>query len=58
MSKDTVQKHTINLYEGDFARLGELYPDVGASMALRTILRKHIEDRIPKVDVSKVKVEI
>lgn len=55
--KDT-QKHTLNLYEGDFARLQELYPETGASIVIRTLVRKHIEEKTPKVDVSNVKVEI
>lgn len=52
------QKHTLNLFEGDFARLQELYPDAGASLVIRTLVRRHIDEKTPKVDTSEVKVEI
>lgn len=42
-SRIPLQKHTTLLFKGDFARLGELYPDLGASVMLRHILRKHLE---------------
>lgn len=38
------QKHTLNLYEGDFDRLRELYPHVGASIVIRRLIRRYIED--------------
>ena len=37
-----LEKVTLNLFDGDFARLGELYPTIGPSLALRKILRAHI----------------
>ena len=37
-----LEKVTLNLFDGDFARLGELYPSIGPSLALRKILRAHI----------------
>lgn len=40
-----LQKHTLNLYRGDFQRLGELYPELSAASALRLIIRKHIEQQ-------------
>ncbi len=39
------------LYDGDFARLRELHPRLGASKVVRTLVRKHIreiEDRSKK----------
>jgi len=37
-------KHTLLLFEGDFARLQELYPEVGASIIIRRLVRKHIKE--------------
>lgn len=48
--KEPMQKHTLNLYEGDFERLQELYPEIGASMVIRKIIRKHIADVTPGRD--------
>ena len=38
-----LQKHTLHLRQGDFARLGDLFPDMSASLALRTILSNLID---------------
>lgn len=51
-------KHTLNLYEGDFERLRELHPEVGASLVIRKIVRKYIRDTEPKVRLPKVDVAI
>lgn len=42
MSEET-QKHTLHFYRGDFQRLQELYPEIGASLIVRKLVRKHIE---------------
>lgn len=43
MKNDELQKHTLNLYAGDFDRLGELFPDFGASTVIRSVVRKFLE---------------
>lgn len=43
MLSDDLTKHTLNLYSGDYAKLQELYPDVGAGPVIRKIIRKFIE---------------
>lgn len=45
MQKDDegLQKHTLNLYEGDYEKLRQLYPDVGAGPIVRRIVRRFIE---------------
>ena len=48
------QKHTLNLYRGDFEKLRILYPNLESSLVLRTILRKHITE----VEGGKENVEI
>lgn len=52
-------KHTLWLFQGDFAALAALYPDLGASIVIRTLIRKHLEriekgvdkPKLPKIDV-------
>ena len=59
MAKDDKTKHTLWLFKGDFAMLAELYPDLGASIVVRTLIRKHIEQiedsvgapKLPDIDV-------
>lgn len=38
-----LSKHTLNLFPGDYARLQELYPDIGAATIIRRIVRKFLE---------------
>lgn len=43
-----LQKHTLHLYSGDYERIRELYPDLGAAVVIRKIVRKflvNIEDK-------------
>lgn len=44
MPKDEeLQKHTLNLFPGDYDRLRDMYPDVGAGPVIRMIVRRFIE---------------
>jgi len=38
-----LQKHTLNLYSGDYEKLRGFYPDVGAGAVIRRIVRRYIE---------------
>jgi len=38
-----LQKHTLNLFEGDYEKLKLLYPDVGAGAIIRRVVRRYIE---------------
>lgn len=56
--KEGLQKHTLHLYEGDYERIRQYYPDLGAAVVIRKIVRKfllNIEDKArtdePRVDV-------
>lgn len=52
-------KHTLHFFEGDIARLQELYPSPGASAVIRALVRKHIEAIEAKADTAeKVQTEI
>lgn len=41
--EEGLQKHTLNLFPGDYEKLRELYPDVGAGAIIRRIVRRFIE---------------
>lgn len=43
MAKEETTKHTMHFFAGDIARLQELYPDFGASLIVRQLVRKHLE---------------
>lgn len=56
MSKDDedgLSKHTLNLYPGDYEKLRELYPDVGAAAVIRRIVRRYIE----QIEVTGVSID-
>lgn len=38
-----LQKHTLNLFAGDFDRLSILYGSLGASKVIRLLVHKHIK---------------
>lgn len=46
---EDLKKHTLHLYAGDFDKLASFYPDLGPSVALRRIVRKHIQQLETKV---------
>lgn len=39
---EELQKHTLNLYKGDFEKLQMFYEKVGAGKMIREIVRAHI----------------
>jgi hypothetical protein len=38
-----LQKVTLNLFEGDFSRLQDLHPTLGAGAVIRLIVRRHLD---------------
>lgn len=38
-----LQKHTLNLFEGDYEKLRMLFPDIGAGAIVRRIVRRFLE---------------
>jgi hypothetical protein len=40
--KVDLQKHTLNLFPGDYAKLQEFYPDIGAATIIRRVVRAFI----------------
>lgn len=53
-----LQKHTLNLFEGDYEKLRALYPDVGAGAIVRRIVRRFIEQVEANGSSIDAKVEI
>lgn len=56
--KEALQKHTLQLFEGDYAKLQALHPEVGAAAIVRTIIRQYIIKLEPPVDISKFKGDL
>lgn len=42
-NKPDLHKHTLNLYAGDYEKLGELYPDLPVATIIRKLIRSYIE---------------
>jgi hypothetical protein len=38
-----LQKHTLNLCPGDYAKLQQFYPDIGAAVIIRRVVHKFVE---------------
>lgn len=41
--KSDLTKHTLHLYEGDYARLQDFHPEVGAASVIREIVRAYLD---------------
>lgn len=56
-----LEKVTLNLYAGDFDKLGEMFKTVGASKAIRTIIHAYIqrvEAQLAQAPQVKIDVEL
>ena len=53
---EELQKHTLNLFAGDYEKLQLLYPDHGAGPIIRSVIHRFIEqceskrDAMPSVE--------
>ena len=52
-NKTELQKHTLNLCPGDYAKLQQYYPDIGAATIIRMIVHKFVE----QIDEHGIEVE-
>lgn len=54
--KDDKTKHTLWLRAGDFEKLRDAYPDIGASAIIRRIVAKVVDsletEETPKIDMT------
>ncbi len=58
IEKEPVQKHTLNLYEGDFEAVQRMHPEIGASVVIRRLVRRYIKDMTPVVEAPKEAVRL
>lgn len=59
MAKDSeLQKHTLNLFAGDYEELQLMYPDVGAGPIIRRLVREYLAKVQPDQPKLNVKVDI
>jgi len=52
-----LQKHTLLLFRGDYLALQDLYPEVGAAVIIRNLIRAHLKKIDEPMDLSNIKVE-
>jgi len=58
-SHEELQKHTLNLYAGDYEEIQSLYPDVGAAVVIRRLIRQFLDQiRAKGGETPNVEVEI
>lgn len=55
---EETQKHTLHLFKGDFEQLQQLYPDLGASVIIRRLVRKKLEEMNGKMKQVNVEVDL
>ena len=59
MPKKELQKHTLNLFPGDYERLQALFPEVGAGPIIRSIIRNFVEkSEAGEVDLPETEIDL
>ena len=53
--KNDLQKHTLFLKAGDYARMQAAYPEVGAAAVIRKLINVHLSKIDPPIDTTKIK---
>jgi hypothetical protein len=56
-----ISKHTLNLFEGDYQRLQDLYPKLGAGKIVRALVRAHlrkIEERTNQRNTTDLDIDL
>lgn len=43
-SNQPLQRVTLNLFDGDYLAMTDLYPDLTAGVAIRVLIHKHIKE--------------
>jgi hypothetical protein len=49
-----LQKHTLFLFPGDYARVAERYPNSGAAKIIRLLVRRLVKDIDAKADLPNI----
>lgn len=59
LNEEELQKHTLNLFSGDYDKLRSMFPDVGAGAIIRRIVRAYLEQTEGKrPDDLKVEIDL
>jgi len=54
---DNLQKHTLSLFCGDYRKLQDHYPELGAAIVIRKLVRNYLEGLEQPQDKSVTEVE-
>lgn len=54
---DTLKKHTLNLWDGDYAKLQQYYPDIGAATIIRRVIRAFV-NQIEEKGAAGVEIDV
>lgn len=57
-AEEALQKHTLLLYEGDYKRLQDMFPDIGASIVIRKIIREYLNKVQPLAKVKAPNIQL
>jgi len=60
MSKAEIEectKHTLLLFSGDYKRLQDAYPELGAAKVIRQLVHSHLRRIDPPVDPTSINTE-
>ena len=58
MADEDLKMHSLYLFQGDYEKMQSLYPDLGAAIVIRNLVRDHIQRNFVPPDVSKIKVQV
>jgi hypothetical protein len=50
--QEDLEKVTLNLYRGDYGRLQEVFPETGAAVVVRRLVRNFIRNRLDVGDLA------
>lgn len=48
---EELQKHTLNLFKGDYEEIQNMFPDLGAAVIIRRVVRNYVEGLREKTQV-------
>lgn len=55
---EELKKVTLNMYEKDYVRLGDLFPQSGAAKAIRAIVRQYLQEFDRRTGEAKLEVDL
>lgn len=56
--EEPLHRHNVHLFAGDYERLQNLYPDFGAAIIIRNLVRNHLQQRYEPLDLTKIKLQV